>query len=73
MIGLTATHVPRRAASASRTPGTPRMVPIETTGLEGAITIRSAAAIASSRPGAGAASARPTSSIARDRLRGAVA
>ena len=41
--------VPRRA---SRTPGTPRMIPIETTGLLGGSSTTSASRIASSTPGA---------------------
>ena len=39
------------AASASRTPGTPRIVPTETTGLDGGSTTRSAPVIASTTPG----------------------
>ena len=41
------------AVSASRMPGTPRIVPTETTGLDGGRMTRSASAIASSTPGAG--------------------
>ena len=63
MIGLTATQSSRRSASAARTPGIARMVPIDTTGLEGTITIRSASAIDSTTPGAGRAPAAPSSSI----------
>ena len=63
MIGVTATQSARRAATAARTPGTPRMVPIETTGLEGQITIASASAIACSRPGAGRAESMPSISM----------
>ena len=64
MIGLTATQAAaargERVADA-RAP--PRIVPIETIGLEGQMTIASAAAIASSRPGAGRASSMPSISM----------
>ena len=63
MIGLTATTRSRRLANAVRTPGTARIVPIDTTGLDGAITIVSAAAIASRTPGAGEAVSTPANSI----------
>ncbi len=53
----------RRAATASRTPGTARIVPIDTTGLEGQITIVSASAIASSTPGAGTAASMPSNTM----------
>ena len=52
------------AASASRTPGTPRMVPTETTGLDGGSTTRSASAMASRTPGAGVDVSSPTKSTA---------
>ena len=45
--------------SASRTPGTPRMVPTETTGLDGGTSTRSVSVIASRTPGPGLASSRP--------------
>ena len=41
-------------------PGTPRIGPIDTTGLLGAISTTSASAIASPTPGAGLASSTPT-------------
>lgn len=46
--------------SASRTPGTARMIPIETTGLDGGNSTRSADSMASSTPGAGPARSMPT-------------
>jgi hypothetical protein len=49
-IGLTATVAARRAATALRMPGTARIGPIEISGLDGAITIRSADPRASRRP-----------------------
>ncbi len=52
------------AAIASRMPGTARMVPTETTGLDGGKRITSAAAIASSTPGAGLACSAPTGTTA---------
>jgi hypothetical protein len=52
----TGAAVPRRA---SRTPGTPRMIPIDTTGLLGGRITRSAHRIASSTPGAAAARSSP--------------
>ena len=73
MIGVTATQSSRRAATAARTPGTPRMVPIETTGLEGQITIASASAIACRSPGAGRAESMPSISMRVDLLGGPVA
>ncbi len=53
------------ARSASRIPGTPRMVPIETTGLLGPTSTTSASAIASTTPGAGFASSMPIWTNAR--------
>src|SRR3954468_22814931 len=47
------------AASAGRIPGTLRIVPIETTGLDGAIRIRSASPIAASTPGPGVVDSAP--------------
>ena len=58
--GLTATTRSRAATSASRTPGTARIGPIESTGLAGQITIVSAPSIASSTPGAGRAVSAPS-------------
>ncbi|CAM5732030.1 hypothetical protein SALBM311S_01588 [Streptomyces alboniger] len=49
------------SAIASRIPGTARMVPTETTGLDGGNSTTSASAIASSTPGAGLACSAPTS------------
>ena len=46
--------------SAARMPGTPRMVPTETTGLDGGRITRSAPVIASRTPGAGVDWSRPT-------------
>ena len=48
--------------TASRMPGTPRMVPTDTTGLDGGSTTRSASPMASSTPGAGVAASWPTAS-----------
>ena len=45
---------------ASRTPGTPRIVPTDTTGFDGGTSTRSASVIASTTPGAGVARSRPT-------------
>ena len=59
-IGLTATTRSRRAATAARIPGTARIGSIEMNGLDGAITTTSAAAIASSTPGAGRAASAPS-------------
>ena len=50
--------------SASRTRGTPRMVPTETTGLLGGTITRSASVIASMTPGAGEDSSSPTNTSA---------
>src|SRR3954453_13728599 len=55
MIGETPTTGARGPRSASRTPGTPRIVPIETTGLLGGSRTTSAVRIASRTPGAGRA------------------
>ena len=52
------------ATSASRTRGTPRMVPTETTGLDGGSRTRSASVIASITPGAGVDSSSPTTTTA---------
>ena len=52
------------ARTASRMPGTPRIVPTDTTGLDGGRITRSASAIASSTPGAGVAASWPTTSTA---------
>ena len=52
------------ATIASRTRGTPRIVPTETTGLDGGSTTRSASVIASMTPGAGVASSSPTTTTA---------
>ncbi len=54
-MGETPTTGARDAAIASRTPGTARIGPIETTGLLGQTTIARAPRIASSTPGAGRA------------------
>ena len=53
------------ARIASRMPGTARIVPVETTGFDGATRIASAAAIASITPGAGTASSMPRSTNRR--------
>ena len=58
--------------TASRMSARPRIVPIDTTGLLGAISTTSAAAIASTTPGAGSASSRPTWTKPRARQRRAV-
>ena len=47
------------ARIASRMPGTARIVPIDTTGLDGAISTRSAPAMAASTPGPGVDSSAP--------------
>jgi hypothetical protein len=60
--GETATTGAGLARSASRIPGTPRIGPIEITGLDGPITIARAEAIASSTSGGGAAASMPRSS-----------
>ena len=54
-------------STASRTPGTASTGPIDTIGLDGAITTRSAAARASSTPGAGRAASAPSKRTADDR------
>ena len=51
------------SAIASRMPGTARIVPTDTTGLDGGKRITSASAIASSTPGAGLACSAPTGTI----------
>ena len=53
MIPETPTTGAAVATRASRMPGTPRIVPTETTGLDGGTSTRSASLIASSTPGAG--------------------
>ena len=53
MMGDTATTLSRRAFNASEIPGTATMGPIDTIGLEGHTTTRSASAMASRTPGAG--------------------
>jgi hypothetical protein len=65
MIGETPTTGARVPRSASRTPGTPRMVPIETTGLLGGSRTTSAVRIASRTPGAGRAVSMPSARIRR--------
>ena len=62
MIGETPTTVLARTAPAI--PGTARMAPTLTTGLDGGSSTQSAAAIASSTPGAGAAVSAPVNVIA---------
>src|ERR1700733_14505051 len=52
------------ASTASLMPGTARIGPILTTGLDGGKSTKSASAIASATPGAGDASAAPTGTIA---------
>jgi hypothetical protein len=52
------------AAVASRMPGTARIGPMLTTGLDGGNSTKSASLIASRTPGAGAASAAPAGKIA---------
>ena len=47
------------AVNASRMPGTPRIVPTETTGFEGGTSTTSASVMASSTPGPGWASSMP--------------
>ena len=61
MIGETPTTVFARTASAM--PGTARMVPMLTTGLDGGNRTKSASPMASSTPGAGAASSAPARTI----------
>ena len=63
MIGETPTTV--LAATAARMPGTARIVPTLTTGLDGGRITTSAASIASSTPGAGLASSAPTAAMLR--------
>ena len=63
-IGETPTTGPRRAATASRTPGSARIGAIETTGFDGQINRTSASAIASRIPGAGLACSIPSNLIA---------
>ena len=48
------------AETAALMPGTARIGPMDTTGLEGGNSTKSASAIASSTPGAGAAASAPT-------------
>ena len=62
MMPETATTV--LAATASLMPGTARIGPIETTGLDGGKSTKSASAMASSTPGAGTARSAPTGMIA---------
>ena len=64
MIPETPTTGAAVARSASRTPGTPRIVPTETTGFDGGTSTTSASAIASSTPGPGVASAIPIGTTA---------
>ena len=65
-VGVDAARpAPGVANSASRSPGTPRIVPIDTTGFEGASSTASAAAKASATPGAGFAASTPTCTNAR--------
>ena len=52
------------ATRASRIPGTPRIVPTETTGLDGGTSTRSASLIASRTPGPGLASSMPMGTTA---------
>ena len=61
MMGETPTTVCARSAAAM--PGTARITPMLTTGFDGGNSTKSAAAIASSTPGAGRASAAPTASM----------
>ena len=61
MIGDTPTTV--RAATAALIPGTARMVPMLTTGLDGGNSTTSAAPMASSTPGAGRARSAPEAMI----------
>ena len=58
-IGETPTIRAEADPSASRIPGTERMVPIDTTGFDGATRIADADAIASRTPGAGRAAGAP--------------
>ena len=51
-------------ARASRTPGTPRIVPTDTTGLDGGTSTRSASVIASRTPGPGLDSSSPMGTTA---------
>ncbi len=64
MIGDRPTTGAGAAATAARMPGTVRIVPMLTTGLDGGSRITSAAAIASSTPGPGFAPSAPTEMIA---------
>ena len=59
-MGDTATLPSRRAATASRTPGTASTGSIDTTGLDGAITTTSADSMASRTPGPGRAASIPS-------------
>ncbi len=52
------------ASTAALMPGTARIGPMETTGLDGGNSTKSASAIASSTPGAGAATSAPAGVIA---------
>ena len=58
-IGEMATTCFCRAARRSRRPGSARIGPIDTTGLDGATTIAAAVSISSSTPGAGVAWSMP--------------
>ena len=62
-IGLTATTGAGAAISASRMPGTARIGAIETSGLEGPITIARAPAIAASTSALGRACSAPRNSM----------
>ena len=64
MIPETPTTGARVATSASRIPGTARIVPTETTGFDGGTSTTSASLIASSTPGAGLASSIPIGTTA---------
>ena len=64
MIPETPTTGAAVATSASRMPGTPRIVPTETTGLDGGTSTTSASVIASSTPGPGLASSMPIGTTA---------
>ena len=55
MIGETPTTGAGACGGASRMPGTDTIVPIETTGFDGATSTRSAPTMASTTPGAGVA------------------
>ena len=59
MMGLTATMVASVASSACAMPGTARMGPMEVMGLEGQTMTVSAAVMAATTPGAGAAAGAP--------------